>query len=79
MPPHSSLPNAGIVADQIRRQRTAGRKQPRTAAVVAMRINRRHVFDLLEAVHFFFGELWDDSMCKDLLNSNVPLLQRALL
>lgn len=51
------LPNACIIADQIRRQWTAGGKQASSALVVAMRVNGRNVFDLLEAVHFLFGEL----------------------
>lgn len=51
------MPNASIVSNQIRWQRSAGGKQTRSTLVVAMRVNGRNVFDLLETVHLLFGEL----------------------
>lgn len=52
-----SLPEAGVVADERRGQRAAGREHARAAVVVAVRVDGRHVFHLVEAVRLLVGEL----------------------
>lgn len=53
----TSLPDAGIVADERRRQGTAGGKDAGTALIVTVRVDSWYVFHLVEAVCFFVWEL----------------------
>lgn len=51
------MPDPCIIPDEIRRKRSTGSKEASTAAIIAMRVYRWDILDLLEAVHFLFREL----------------------
>lgn len=53
----NSVPNARVIPNQISRQGTTRCKKSSSTLVVAVRVDRWHVFDLLKSVHFLLGEL----------------------
>lgn len=52
-----SLPDAGVVANERRGQRSPGGEDARAAVVVAMRVDSRHVLHLVVPVSLFIWEL----------------------